>query len=282
MHIENHWLRYHWEEVLKWASLLAPVPRADVWPQAEVTGKPGHFDLTQRFGGLPALPSAQTNGRTRDLDEITTLCLHQMAVRFGTTRARRAYWARLARELSKDIQTLYGLDGGESLERFAIRRAVHERMCGLPYHYAALLNGDRLKINGPRLYTYHGGRANAHSVSLAVEGLYPGLESNRTSKHDDLDSFMIETIRGLLTLAMLECLQAGIKITRITAHRQYSANRVADPGQLIWSEIGRWASVEFGLKIDYQYKTASGLQICREWDPGGLVDFRGKKLVIAA
>jgi hypothetical protein len=310
----NHWLRYHWEGFLKLVGHLQDVPRAEAWPQPEEAANepppvlsgpegaqiielpraeilPGHFDLTNRAGGLPELswkkrlPTGKTPPALRSPGTVTTLCLHQMAVRFGTTRSRRVFWAKEARKLPLAVQDMYQfahlgvLMDQKALEAWAARRALHERMCGIPYHYASLFNGDRLKINPTRWYTYHGNGANKRSLGLAVEGHFPGLEKSRTSKHDFLDpDFMIPTCRGMITLAMMESKRDGMPVTAITAHRVFSGGRVADPGEQIWEEVVLWAIKEYGLKVDYELKVGSGLPVPYEWDESALFDYRGRRI----
>lgn len=299
---------------MKLIRYMEEVERAEAWPQTPEpelptetqpagdsptednvivlpTALPGHFDLTDRLGGiLPDLPAnkrAPTNkepARIRPANTVTTLCLHQMAVAFGVSKSRVRYWRGQIAEASALVRDLYqfaalGVEQSEeAANAFARRIALHERMCKISYHYAALLNGDRLKINAADLYTYHGNGANKRSIGLAVEGLFPGLEEKRAAKHNDLDDFLIETIRGLVRLAIMDAEAAGMPITQITAHRVYSGNRVADPGELIWEEVALWAIREFGLTVDYELQVGSGRPIPFEWDESALYDYRGKRI----
>jgi len=283
VYIHNHWIRYQWEALQLLVGRLGEVPRAEVWPNPPEDDSPpsepspieyetvtdggiilppsppilpGHFDLTGRLGGiLPALPESKqpTPSKTRKPATVTTLCVHQMAVKFGVTGGRVRYWTKMIAKLEQLVQDLYQFqelqvrESPEAAEAFARRIALHERMCRIPYHYAALLNGDRLKINPPTQYTYHGNGANKRSLGLAVEGLYPGLESSRKKKHHDLDDFMIETVRGLFRLAIMEAKAAGMPVTKVTAHRVFSGGRTGDPGEAIWEEIVLWAITEFEI-----------------------------------
>lgn len=315
MLISNHWLRYQIEQLLKFIGTLEDAQRAESWP-SEVTEPielvepepeperftppdetlsgpklvvvPGHFNLTKRENKLPQLPSGKYKRQRgvaliRDPATIDTLCYHQMAVAFGVSKSRVKWWANQAGsgKLPTELLIAYGLEDvndPDALKAFAQRIALHERMCKVPYHIAGLLNGDVVHINPLLWYTYHGNGANARSLGVAADGHYPGLEKSRNSKHDDLNEFMIETMRGATRVAMVKAAANNIDIKYADAHRVYSGGRVGDPGEALWDQVVLWAVKEYGLKVRYERKRGSGRPIPQEWDPAALFNYKGKRV----
>jgi len=68
-------------------------------------------------------------------------------------------------------------------------------------------------------------------------------------------------------------------ITKIQAHRNYSGSRRNDPGESIWKAVALWAVPVLGLCVDHDVARNGGRPIPQEWDPAGLYDWLGDRLV---
>jgi len=100
-------------------------------------------------------------------------------------------------------------------------------------------DADELKTDSPN---------SVHSGLLKVEKWYSERTCWKPGRGPDrLDKNMIEGGRAAIA-HIIETVEAnGGHIKYVFAHRQSSKNRVADPGQEIWTELGRWAMEEHGL-----------------------------------
>jgi hypothetical protein len=224
-----------WRPILEWARSDRFVhPREDAWPD--------YFDNTRDVRNGPGKDSG------RYAPSVTTIVLHQTAVKFGTTKRNR--------------------------DKYGERLALHRRFYKVPYHCVALLNGDVLWNNEIDRYTYHGNSSNARSLGVAVEGSFPGLESKRKPKHHAIDDFLIATARAAVKLMLLKAEEAGANVTHIQAHRNYSSGRVGDPGERLWREV----ALRAGLVVDGELAAGGGRPIPTEWQAGALYDYRGRRL----
>lgn len=201
---------------------------------------------------------------------------HITAIAFGTTRAARAFWSRLieAGEIPDEIWQLYGDDVASAAQRMAL----HQRFWKVPYHWVALLNGDVLHNNDITRYTFHGNGGNHLLIGVSLEGNFPGLEASRTKKHHGYDEHTILTGRAALELGTLHSRELGAPVEWLYAHRQYTDGRLGDPGEGWWREIGLPTCSKVHLKRNVTFSHGTGNQIPREWDPDGLVDFRGRPI----
>ena len=284
------WFRQFISWSLKSAGIEKLPERATVWPD--------HFDNTDGIGEVkrPLFYKDKRTGlmlpfkgRGRPVEASTKVGVeaHITAVSYGTTKRARRFWLRAIEDdlipevlLKKYQQDALGRDGGpgEGYELVAERMALHQRFWKVPYHYVALLNGDLIYNNPISRYTYHGNGGNGPLVGISLEGNFPGLVKNRKKKHDVMDSFVIETSRAAIRLAVKKSNGEGAEIEILAAHRQYSDGRLGDPGEEWWKEVGMPMKKELGLEVHYSFRHGSGNQICREWDPEGLVDYRGRPL----
>jgi hypothetical protein len=221
-------------------------------------------------------------GRSKPVpvEEKIGLEAHITAVSFGTTNRSRKFWSQLiaSSELPKEVIDLYrkGFDGEDWIEKTAERLALHQRFWKVPYHYLGLLNGDILFNNDITRYTFHGSGGNSRLVGISAEGNFPGLEKNRKKKHNDWDEHTIETNRAAIRLGTLKSREEGAPIEFLYAHRQYSKGRIGDPGEGWWKEVGIPMCEKLHLERLPHEKYGSGYEICREWDPGGRVNYWGK------
>lgn len=205
------------------------------------------FDVTGQHELVKGRPDPRAVG------QITTIVLHQTAVKFGTTEKNR--------------------------KKYGERVALHRRFFDVACHAAALMNGDVVLVNGWRRYVFHGNTSNRFSIGIEIEGLYAGIEGDPTTvwkrkTPHTLTSRTIAAARKATQLAVEQGRQLGCPITKLAAHRQFHNSRISDPGQEIWREVGLWAAQNLGLTIDYNFVLATGRKIPREWDPSGKVGFR--------
>ena len=217
-------------------------------------------------------------GRSRPATKGTKVGVeaHITAVEFGTTARSRQFWKDLILSGQLDgVWERYGKDKDEAAQRMAL----HQRFWTVPYHWVSLRNGDVLHNNQISRHTYHGNGGNGPLIGVSLEGNYPGLEKNRTKKHSGMDAFVIETARAGLRLAVTEGRNDGEPVETLYAHRQYSDGRVGDPGEAWWKEVGIPMAKELVLERKVSFKHGSGNEICNEWDPLGMVDYRGRRIV---
>ncbi len=284
------WFRQFISWSLKSAGIERLPERATVWPD--------YFDNTEGIGEVKRalfykdkrtglmLPF-KGRGRPADVSTKIGVEAHITAVSYGTRKRARKFWLRAIEDelipevlLKKYQQEALEREGGpdEGYKLVAERMALHQRFWKVPYHYVALLNGDILFNNQISRYTYHGNGGNGPLVGISLEGNFPGLTKNRKKKHDVMDGFVIETSRAAIRLAVGKSREEGAPIEILAAHRQYSDGRLGDPGEEWWKEVGIPMKKELSLEVHYSFRHGSGNKICREWDPEGLVDYRGRAI----
>lgn len=263
-------------------------PTETVFPSMVEEG-PDYFDNTRGIGPVDrTLFYKHTSGillpfkgapQPVPLSRRIGICAHITAIAFGTSASKRKFWKRLIDDGTIDEATwkLYG----ETPDAAAQRMALHQRFWTVPYHWVGLLNGDVLKNNDITRYTYHGNGSNGWHIGVSAEANLPGLEKFRkgSKKYHDLDEFSIQTWRATVRLAVVEGREEGAPIEELTAHRRYSKSRIGDPGEGWWKEVGLPMAKELDLTIVYSDKNEfGGYDMCREWDPNGLVDYRGRPI----
>ena len=276
------WLRSLIAKVNQASGLEQLPPRATAWPD--------FYDNTNGIGEVERPAFYKNNltykGRSGEypIEKKIGIEFHQMAITFGTRSSRRRFWAKAIKDsrIPDDLLAQYkdGLTGSPEsiLEQVAEQMALHERFWKVPYHYAGLLNGDVLFNNPITRYTYHGNGGNGPLIGVALEGHFPGIESKRQPKHNGLDEHTILTGRSVVRLAVEKSREEGAPVEKLFSHRQYSSGRMGDPGEGPWKEIALPMAKELNLTIDYKFKHKTGKQVPREWDPKGLVDYRGRAL----
>ncbi len=192
----------------------------------------------------------------RKVEKITTIILHQTAVKFGTTASNR--------------------------KKYGERGALHRRFYNVACHVAALMNGDTVLVNGWRRYVFHGNSSNRFSIGVEIEGLYAGIAGDMGTvwgkkEPHTLSMRTIASARKAVQLAVEQGRELGCPITKIGAHRQYSNSRIADPGEEIWREVALWAVETLDLTIDYDLFVKKGRKIPSAWDPSGKVGYRQRE-----
>jgi hypothetical protein len=221
---------------------------------------------------------AKRIGRSEPIEpaERIGVCVHQTAVRFGTTERKRAIWRRRIEEGELDEADLAarGLDRG--LDACAARLALHERFWRAAYHWVGLLNGDVVHNNPITRYTYHGNGSNRRYLGIAAEGELPARESGRRHDHDGLGERFIETNRAVLASAVDDARRQGASIEWVTAHRCWSPRRRGDPGELYWKEVVLPMLDVLELRVDYELAHDGGRPIPTDWDPAATHDWSGR------
>jgi len=274
-------LPFWFRQLISWSLKSAGIERL---PERE-TKWPDYFDNTEGIGEVKRTlfyKHSSTGvmlpfkGRPQPVDPSTKVGVeaHITAVAFGTTARSRKFWSKQISEGTVPNWNLFG----DTVEAAAQRMALHQRFWKVPYHYVALLNGDVIYNNQITRYTYHGNGGNGPLVGVSLEGNFPGLEKNRTKKHNGYDEHTIETGRSALRLAVMESRDRGAPCEGLYAHRQYSSGRLGDPGEGWWKEIGIPMMKELKLKVLYDFRHGSGNKIPVEWDENGLVDYRGRPI----
>lgn len=155
------------------------------------------------------------------------------------------------------------------------RQALRNRVLKQAYHVVGLLDGDVIRNHYVERYTFHGNEGNADSIGLAIEGSYPGRESSRTAKHTAIER-AVAVGRAALCEAEKMLREAGVTgPIRVNAHRNFSNQRAADPGEGIWREVVVWGCNTLGLVPDLDIHRGTGLPIPIEWDPAAKFSWTG-------
>lgn len=155
------------------------------------------------------------------------------------------------------------------------RLALRNRVLKQAYHVVGLLDGDVVRNHGVERYTFHGNEGNADSIGLAIEGSYPGREKSRAEKHTALER-AVAVGRAALVEAEKMLREAGVTgPIRVNAHRNFSGQRAADPGEGIWREVVVWGCNTLGLVPDLNIHRGTGLPIPIEWDPAAKFSWTG-------
>ena len=152
----------------------------------------------------------------RDPATVDGIVLHQAAVQWGARPEHR-------REAEGD-------------ERLAIALRVVE---DVPAHAVAMQSGDVILRSPLAAYLYHANGLNGRSLGVEVEGLYDGVEV--VGAHPPPTPRTITAARRAVVELVLRGRELGMPIRYIWAHRQSSPARRADPGSVIWREVGLWA-----------------------------------------
>lgn len=200
-------------------------------------------------------------GRTvrRKPEAVTGIVLHQTAVNFGVS----PHQVRAA-------------DGDEDL-------ALARRGLNVACHAIAFRRGFFVATHPLVHYVSHGNGFNRYTLGLEVDGRYSGLaddpatlprEDVRTTwgghEPTELTARTLETARAALRWLVEAGRAEGMPIETIYAHRQSSATRRSDPGELLWRELVLGYAVPvLGLRTDPGLVVGSGRPVPAAWDPGG-------------
>lgn len=214
------------------------------------------IDLTAKQTNPPSDPSKWRIGKdgkvvVRDPRTITGIMLHQTGVWFSVS--------------SQQVAAALG-------DRHA---ALHNRGLNIACHAVAwdgkganLQCGHAVATAPLDWYCYQANGANADSVGLEVEGVYPGLESPGCVMPSQR---VIDAARAAVKYLVEAGRAQGMPIEFIWAHRQSSANRRGDPGESLWREVAlNYAVAELGLRTSPNTTWGDGRPIPVEWQLNGV------------
>lgn len=157
------------------------------------------------------------------------------------------------------------------------RLALRHRVLKQPYHVVGMLNGDVIRNHPVTRYTFHGNGGNSFTLGVGIEGNYPGRERSRTAKHTALERAVMV---GRAALAEAEKMLREGGVTgpiKVHAHRNFSSERAADPGEGLWREVVAWGAEQLGLVTDLELRQGSGLPIPVEWDAASGFNWTGAR-----
>lgn len=168
------------------------------------------------------------------------------------------------------------------LHQTACRMAAPpNRWAGVPAHVgipSSAASPVVLLLSPLNQLLWHANSFNKRSVGIEVSGNHPGIMNTEGERYasdheksvfagllkrdqwlvertywkpgrgpDRLDGNMVKAGRAAIVHIIETVEEHGGHIKYVFAHRQSSKDRVADPGQEIWTELGLWAMEEHGL-----------------------------------
>jgi hypothetical protein len=150
-------------------------------------------------------------------------------------------------------------------------------------HLAVTPNGTVVYVNDVLAYVWHAHGGNSFTIGIEIDGRFEGVEGNirtlwghtKGVKPTPFREAQVLAARRAVRLAVEYGRAAGCDVTKLYAHRQFSNQRVSDPGSAIWSRIAVWARDELGLETPLSYTKDTGKPISTEWDPLGKTKYRG-------
>ena len=152
-----------------------------------------------------------------------------------------------------------------------------QRWRDLAIHYVILRDGTAAWLYDPDTLLWHGHSWNPRSVGLEIEGWYAGVEEDLSTlwvpqgasrgrrRSQALAPGQAEAALQAIHHAVAVVAAHGGRIRYVAAHRQSSATRQSDPGELIWREIALPAMDALGLKT--APTLSGGRPIPEAWDP---------------
>lgn len=206
------------------------------------------------------------------LDEIRRaagLKLPPIADRRKYAKPRR-YGTRPRRWEDVDTITLHqtACNMGERISRYD----------GTGAHRIITQLGRRIWLHDPDVRVVHAQALNNRAIGIEVDGQYPGVEGDLSTLWDNPDTPKREQPTTLTEAAvvalhlevryLVELVeQHGGRIRYITAHRQASKSRRADPGGEIWRRGALPLMAELGLSDGGVGYEVGGYPIPEAWDP---------------
>lgn len=167
----------------------------------------------------------------------------------------------------------------------------HDRAHDIPIHAVAFRDGV-VALPYPLTWDlYHGNQLNARSLGLEVEGLFAGVEgTDHAPVHDaggrgdlvaphpggtdGLEPLLLETAKRALRELVERGRALGMPIEKVWAHRQSSATRRPDPGELLWTHLVLGYAVPvLGLRTEVDLVVGDGRPVPKEWDPSATAEY---------
>ena len=242
--------RYAGDSSLLWAPEVPPaVVEALMIEPVKVV------DLTSKQTNPPADQSKWkvSGGKVvvRDAASVSGIMLHQTGVWYGVSSAQVA------------------AAGGDR------HAALHTRGLNIACHAVAfdgkdagLDCGHGVATAPLKWYCYQANTANAESVGLEVEGVYPGLVTPGCVMPSER---VVNAARDAVRYMVEQGRREGMPLRYIWAHRQSSAMRRSDPGEALWKRVAlEYAVAVLGLETQPSRTWGDGRPIPVEWQPGGV------------
>jgi len=241
-------------------ALLAP-PKDDApEPDPLAPGEPPRLiDLRkERVASRPKVRlDASGSAHVRKPEAIIGICLHQTAVRYSVSAQQLA---------------AAGGDRAVALARRALNIAAH----------AVVFQPDPAGSHGPLLvpcapllwHVNHGNGLNPITLGLEVDGLYAEVEGDpRTvwggKAPTTWTAQMADAVVAMIAWLKQEAAKESIDIGYVYAHRQSSATRRSDPGELIWKTAALPAMESLGLQMDPARIWGNGRPLPAAWGVAG-------------
>jgi hypothetical protein len=178
----------------------------------------------------------------RDWKSIDAIVLHQTACRMGLpARCWAGVPAHIGIPSSAAIPTVLLLSPLNQLLWHA--NSFNKRSIGIEVsgNHSGILNVDGERYDGDNEKFVCAGLLKRDQWLAERTYWKPGRGPDR------LDNNMVNAGRAAITHIIETVEEHGGHIKYVFAHRQSSKDRVADPGQEIWTELGLWAMEEHGL-----------------------------------
>jgi hypothetical protein len=154
-----------------------------------------------------------------------------------------------------------------------------ERWKTLGAHLGVMRSGDVVWVHDFDKLVAHGNAWNSGTVGIEIDGLYAGIQGDRSTVWDDPSTasrekgmtptaeLIVET-KILIRWICSEVASHGGQIRALVAHRQSSKNRRNDPGSALWKAIAVPLHEELGLSDGgVGFKLGEGSAIPEVWDP---------------
>jgi hypothetical protein len=170
-------------------------------------------------------------------DEPTCLSRDRWRPEIVRSMPLAAAWGVDAAICFHQTACLFGVSAGQlraAQGDYELARA--RRMLQLPYHSVAMRD-QVVRVHPWTRYTHHANSANALTVGLAVEGLFPLREVERRERHTEITVVQTELALSAVALAAGELRKAGAERIGVVVHAQFSRDRWADPGELVMQRI---------------------------------------------
>jgi N-acetyl-anhydromuramyl-L-alanine amidase AmpD len=143
-------------------------------------------------------------------------------------------------------------------------------------HYGITQEGVAVCINDPMDMIWHAQRLSKTTIGIEIEGNYQGLEDNPNTLWrpgggpHTLNKKMLEAADAIFAELAFQFKRSGAEWKHVWAHRQSSASRRRDPGQEIWTHIGRDWMEALGLSSESLGRShGTGCPIPKQWDREG-------------
>jgi hypothetical protein len=217
------------------------------------------YDLrNERVASRPKVRmDSPTRPHVRAPERVIGICLHQTAVRFGTSPAQ-----------------LRAAKGDRAL-------ALASRALNIASHLTVFCeasdksHGPLIVPNAPlRWHVNHGNGLNPLAQGMEIDGLYAGIMSDpRTvwagkTPTPAMES-TLEVARAGLRWLYESSMNENMRLQYLWAHRQSSATRRSDPGEWLWRNVATWARDQLGLKWEPSRTWGDGLPLPAVWGVDG-------------